>query len=110
MVHPNRQVVIKQDAVIELALYGVPERIEPLYRETGRTLKRLGATAGGRVRVFQQAPRFEGGRPSVHDIVPWLNDLEANDPKYVDAINFLKRLHATLRSRSYAVVVAEVEG
>jgi len=109
MGHPDRKVVINEGAVKELAMHGPQDRAEALYRETARTLDRLGLKVGKKQAGFTRVGRFEGGRPCLHDVVLWLNDLEVT-PKYKKDLVFLKKLHATVRGRAYEETIAEVEG
>jgi hypothetical protein len=108
MGHPDRKVVINEGAVKDLALHGGQDRVESLYRETHRTLVRLGLDPKAKVRAFSRQKRFTGGRPSVHDVVRWLDDIENND-KYVEDVKYLKHLHATCRGRAHQDVIDAVE-
>ena len=109
MSNPAHKVSVRASAVKELALHGPSNTIEMLFRETARTVRRLGIGVGPRVRGFSKVSRTQAGRPAVHDIIRWLNGLELTD-KYADDVLLLKRLHATLRARCYSDVVKAVEG
>jgi hypothetical protein len=109
MGHPDRKVAINVGAVKELAVHGAQDRVEALYRETARTVERLGITVGPKTKGFRRLKRFQGGRPSVHDVTRWLDDIE-NTEKYADDVVMLKALHATCRARAHQDVVEEVEG
>ena len=97
--HPQRKVSVNKGTLIEAALYAGPEKIEPIYSEVCRTLERLEVDPSG-AKPFGGVRRTEGGRPSIHDVVYWLDDLK-NERKYTRDIRFLKRLYATLKERVY---------
>ena len=116
MVQELRKVSINKGAVQEFALYGPQDRVEALFRETHRTLQRLGLKADG-AKALTKSPRFQGGRPSVHDIKRWLDDLRVpgnTEGAEVTAalkkdLNWLKRLHLTVKGRSHTDVVKKTE-
>jgi len=105
MPDPTHSVTINKGAVKELALYGPQDRAEALYKETYPVMKKLGMEPG---RVFRPQKRFEGGRPCIHDIIPWLESLTEESAE--EEKTFLRRLHATVRSRAHQDVIAKVEG
>jgi len=105
MPDPKSSISINKGAVQELALYGPQDRVEALYRETFQTTKRLGLEGG---KVFRKQARFQGGRPSIHDIIRWLNSLTTESSE--EELVFLKRLHTTVRNRTHEDVIARVEG
>jgi len=108
MSHPDRKVSINQGAVRELALFGPVDRIEQLFQETYRTVKRLRLRTKSAT-PFEGTVRFQGGRPNNHDITRWLDDLDKKDERYVEDIEFLRSLHVTLRGRCHPEVITRVE-
>ena len=101
MKNPSHKVAINRGAVQELALYGSSTALAPLIARVQETLKRLGAKRFKGVLPFKKILPYEGGRPSVIDIGRWLDDLQANDARYVEDIDFLKSLHVTLQNRDF---------
>ena len=108
MGHPDRKVGINFGAVHELALFGPQEQIETLYAETYRTVKRLRLRTKN-AGILSESPRFKGGRPSNHDIIPWLNAIDKTEDKYSQDVQFLRQLHNTIRGRVHEDVLAKVE-
>jgi hypothetical protein len=110
MKDPRFKVEVNRDSVVDLALYsGTAERLEALYRQTARTVTRLELKVGRRVKPFGPVPRSSVPAPNTHELMRWLDDVEATD-QYAEDIEFLKRLHVTLRTRVPSTLTAEVEG
>lgn len=115
MVQELRKVAINKGAVQELAVHGPVERVEALLRETQRTLVRLGVDPT-KAKVLRKKVRFQGGRPGIHDIKRWLDDLrkpgETEGDEVTKQLNtdiqWLCRLHNTVKERSHPDVVKEV--
>jgi len=103
MKNPQHKVTVNQGSVREFAANGAQSQIEVLYRLTAEAVKRLKLIPA---KAFRRQPRFEGGKPSTHDILRWLNDLSEESSK--EDLFFLRQLHATLRSRVRQVVIDEV--
>ena len=84
---------INKHAVVGLALFGPQDRVEMLFRETRRTVKRLKLSLRDATPLTQ--PPGEGSSPCVHDVMRWLDALEPGDGD----LKFLTRLHVTARAR-----------
>ena len=102
------KVGVNRPVVTELALYGPQERVESLFRETARTLGRLGIGTKG-AKSLGHPRRSVGGSPNLHDVIRWLDDIE-NTAEYRMDVKFLKRLHLTARQRVRPEVLAKIEG
>jgi len=108
MKNPDYKVSINFGTVQELAVNADQQRAGQLLAETTRTMKRLKLDAG-KAKVLGNSPRFQGGRPSIHDIVRWLNDIDISKAGYKKDVKFLQRLHVTLKARAHEDVVEEIE-
>jgi len=100
MKNPDHKVSINEGAVQELALYGSKDNVTALMGLTAATLARLKIKRLKGVPAFAKIKAYEGGRPSVLDIKRWLDDL-SYDARYVEDVEFLKRLHVTLANRDF---------
>jgi hypothetical protein len=84
---------INRHSLVDMALFGPKERVEALFRETRKTLVRLGTDAKS-AKPLTSPPRGSGNWPNIHDVMRWLDSLTDKDN-----LTFLKRLHATLKPR-----------
>ena len=87
MGNPQHKVSVNFDAVHEFAVHGPQDRIESLFIETHRTVQRLGLTVGN-VKILPSTTRNMGGRPSVHDLTRWLDNLDTENEKYDEDCKF----------------------
>jgi len=93
---------VNKHGLVELALYGPQETVENLYRQTKRTLARLGVDEKG-AKAFVKPPRGSGLVGNFHDVVWWLDGLAAGNPD----VGFAKRVHLTAKSRCRPEVLEE---
>lgn len=98
-IHPLRKVKLNEFAVINLALFGPKDRAEELFVQTSATLRRLRLNTRRTKTEFTKTPRGGvGDYPCMQNIILWLNDIQRTD-KYTDEMDFLKKLHVTLKQR-----------
>jgi len=90
---PPRTVRINEHAVADLACYGSQAKIESLFRETDRTVRRLRARVRA-AKPYASPPRGQGAWPGIQDIILWLDSLTRKHD-----LTFVKRLHKTLAGR-----------
>jgi len=109
MSRSDQKVSVIEDSVKELALHGSADRVEMLFVQTGRTMKRLGISVGHKIQPFGKVPNHKGNLPGLHDMMLWLDNLQNTD-QFADDIVFFKQLHLTLRNRVSDELIAEVEG
>lgn len=102
------KVTMNQSVVTELAICGPQERVESLFRETARTLKRLETDAKG-AKPLGHPRRTVGSSPNIHDVIRWMDDIDTSREYWGD-IRFLKRLHQTARQRVRPAVLEQIEG
>jgi hypothetical protein len=102
MKNPNHKVSVNRGATQELVMLGPEIDVMNFKREIERTLNRLGIKRLGRVRPFAKIEFYKGGRPSIHGLIRWLDDLTF-DIKYESDISFLKRIYVTILNRNFTV-------
>ena len=96
---PDRKVAINEFAVIHMALRGLKQQVDLLLIETRKTLVRLKLNPKRiKAAAFIRTPRKGVGTYSLSGTKSWLEDIQ-NTPQYADDIEFLKKLHNTLRTR-----------
>ena len=103
----DTRVGVNEYAVVSLALYGSQDRVENLYRQTRRTVKRLRLNIKG-AEPFKTVPSGQGSQPNIHDVVRWLDGIKRTR-KYKVEFNLLKRLHVTALARVRPEVLTETE-
>jgi hypothetical protein len=96
---PNAKIFVNEHSTAALALYGQQDRVEQLFVETRRTLKRLRIRNTGDAEPFDVPPEGQGSPPNLHDVVRWLDGLQKRNRDHQDDILFLVRLHRTARRR-----------
>jgi len=74
MAKTDSRVGMNEFAVVSLALYGAQDRVENLYRQTRRTVKRLKLDAAG-AEPFKTPPEGQGSQPNIHDVTRWLDGI-----------------------------------
>ncbi len=102
---PECCIAVNEHSTVALALYGVQDRVENLFRETSRTLKRLKFKAE-KTKPFPEPPEGVGSYPNIHDVTRWLDSLKRRGTKR--DVEFLKRLHVTAAKRVRPDVLKQV--
>ena len=102
---PKTTIGVNKNAVVELAVFGSRDRAESLLRETHRTMKRLDAKVGAKVKVLKVPDRGAGSSANLHDVIRWLDGLD----KSSEAFGFLTRVHKTLTGRVTAGFLKSLE-
>lgn len=102
------KVILDQKVLVDMAHYGSPELLAGLMCIVHRTCKNMGIEDKG---TPIKAPGATSGKPpyQVHEVVRWLNAIEATPDRYRRAIGFLGNLNQTLRSRVPVSVVEQAE-
>lgn len=104
MKNPKHRVTVNKGAVRQMALNGTALQAEQLFLATAPAVKRLGLAPA---KAFRRQPRYEGGKPGVHDVMRWIGDLDADSP--AEELAFLRQLNSTVRARLPQKVVDKVE-
>ena len=92
-------------AVVDLAMFGPVEKVEVLFRQLHAAVKRIGKPVAGR--SFRSPPRGVGAWPNLHDVMRWLDSLDASDEK-AEEVAFLHRLYNTAKAKVRSEVKTEL--
>ncbi len=101
-----KKITISRRAAVELALYGRTRDVDAAYRETYRTLVRLGLDCK-ETKAIGKIPRGAGSMPSIQDLIRWLDAIDGSKA-YKDDRQWLVRFHATLILRVDPAVHDEI--
>lgn len=95
MKDPKQMVTVNKGAVRQLAMNGTDLQAAEILAHTGPAMQRLGLSPA---KAFRRQPRYEGGRPCIHDLIRWLDDLAPGSP--AEELMFLRQLDSTVRARA----------
>lgn len=97
--HPDRKVCINQAALIDAALCGPINKVNQYFLQTEAAVKRLRLRGARKASPFTKTPRGGVGNcPCLHHVKAWTEDIQKT-AKFADDIEFLKRIHVTLKKR-----------
>lgn len=118
-------IVVNRTAMASLAYFGEVPRLQALYREVRRTMRRLGLgpfdTPPDLSAPALVVPNPYSNHPSTHDVILWLDSLNVDsdaaadsdsDDDSIDELEFLTRLYATVDARinpAYKSAIIEEE-
>ena len=100
------KVNLNLNTTVKLALYGGQERVENLFRETRRAMKRLKLKEQPGDEPFKAPPEGTGSEPNIHDVKRWLDSLRRTR-KFRAERKVLRQLHATCKLRVRPHVLVE---
>lgn len=100
-----QKVGVNRGAVTGLALYGAQDRVETLYRECKRTLKRLKVDLT-KVENATLKKGSYGPFPTIHGVLTWLEAIDRSR-LYKEDRAYLKRLFKTAKLRVRPEVLEE---
>jgi len=89
-------VAMNRFAIVDLAMYGPVEKVEVLFRQLHAAVVRIGKRVRGR--GFRRPPAGQGMWPNLHDVMQWLNSLDASEEK-AEEVAFLHKLYNTCKAR-----------
>ena len=98
-------VMMNRFAIVDLVMYGPVEKVEILFRQLHATVKGIGKPVIGR--GFRNPPRGVGMWPNLHDVMRWLDSLDASEEK-AEEVSFLHKLYNTAKARVRQEVKTEL--
>lgn len=95
MKDPKQMVTVNKGAIRQLAMNGTDQQVAEISLHTGPVMEKLGLKPA---KAFRRQPRYEGGKPGIHDLIRWLDDLVPESP--AEELMFLRQLDSTVRARA----------